>query len=98
MKLSKNTEKKIHTTHAGSLPRSNPLVELYTQKTSGKTIDYRLLDTEIDTATSWVVSRQAEVGIDIPSNGEQSREAFFLYVQNRMTGLARHGPDRQGVS
>ena len=89
MKLSKNTKKKIHTTHAGSLPRSKPLVELYTQKTSGKTIDYRLLDTEIDTATSWVVSRQAEVGIDIPSNGEQSREAFFLYVQNRMTGFGK---------
>lgn len=42
---------------------------------------------EITAATLSVVNKQAEVGIDIPSNREQSREAFFLYVQNRMTGF-----------
>jgi len=39
-------------------------------------------------ATRWVVERQREAGIDIPSDGEQLREAFFLYVQRRMTGFS----------
>ena len=89
MKLSKINSKRILTTHAGSLPRSRSLVELYSDKTLGKEIDTLILSAEITAATSSVVNKQAEVGIDIPSNGEQSREAFFLYVQNRMTGFGK---------
>ena len=89
MKLSKINSKRILTTHAGSLPRSKSLVELYSGKTSGKEIDTLKLSSEITAATLSAVNKQAEVGIDIPSNGEQSREAFFLYVQNRMTGFGK---------
>ena len=89
IKLSKINSKRILTTHAGSLPRSKSLVELYSGKTSGKEIDTLKLSSEITVATLSAVNKQAEVGIDIPSNGEQSREAFFLYVQNRMTGFGK---------
>ena len=89
IKLSKINSKRILTTHAGSLPRSKSLVELYSGKTSGKEIDTLKLSSEITAATLSAVNKQAEVGIDIPSNGEQSREAFFLYVQNRMTGFGK---------
>ena len=89
MKLSKINSKRILTTHAGSLPRSKSLVELYSGKTSGEEIDTLKLSSEITAATLSAVNKQAEVGIDIPSNGEQSREAFFLYVQNRMTGFGK---------
>ena len=89
MKLSKINSKRILTTHAGSLPRSKTLVELYSGKTSGEEIDTLKLSSEITAATLSAVNKQAEVGIDIPSNGEQSREAFFLYVQNRMTGFGK---------
>ena len=89
MKLSKINSKRILTTHAGSLPRSKSLVELYSGKTSGEEIDTLKLSSEITVATLSAVNKQAEVGIDIPSNGEQSREAFFLYVQNRMTGFGK---------
>ncbi len=34
-----------------------------------------------------VVPKQIEAGIDIGNNGEQQREAFFLYVQRRMSGF-----------
>jgi len=34
-----------------------------------------------------VVPRQIEAGIDIGNNGEQQREAFFLYVRHRMSGF-----------
>src|SRR3546814_5061623 len=40
-----------------------------------------------EAATRAVVARQREAGIDIPSDGEQVREGFFLYVQRRMSGF-----------
>lgn len=80
-------EKRILTTHAGSLPRPLSLVDLYAKRARGEVIDTEVLVKESDVATHWVLNQQAKVGIDIPSNGEQSREAFFLYVQHRMSGF-----------
>ena len=34
-----------------------------------------------------VVRKQLDAGIDIGNNGEQQREAFFLYVRHRMSGF-----------
>jgi hypothetical protein len=33
------------------------------------------------------VDKQIEAGVDIGNNGEQQREAFFLYVRHRMSGF-----------
>ena len=80
-------EKRILTSHAGSLPRPKSLVALYADRSEGKAIDEARLIAEAEAATHWVVAQQAEAGIDIPSDGEQVREAFFLYVQRRMNGF-----------
>jgi 5-methyltetrahydropteroyltriglutamate--homocysteine methyltransferase len=34
-----------------------------------------------------IVGKQIEAGVDIGDNGEQQREAFFLYVRHRMSGF-----------
>ena len=81
---------RILTTHAGSLPRPRSLVELYVNRAKGETIDEAVLDAEGTAATEWVVERQRRAGVDIPSDGEQVREAFFLYLQRRMTGFGGH--------
>lgn len=81
------SEKRILTSHAGSLPRPRSLVELYARRAAGEAIDEAALEAEAIAATHWVVDRQYEAGIDIPSDGEQVREAFFLYVQRRMSGF-----------
>jgi len=81
-------KKRILTTHAGSLPRPAKLVELYAKRAKGEAIDKHELVREGEAATSWVVDQQRNAGIDIPSDGEQLREAFFLYVQRRMTGFS----------
>ena len=78
---------RILTTHAGSLPRPRSLVELYVERARGREIDEAALDREGAAAARWVVARQRECGIDIPNDGEQAREAFFLYVQRRMSGF-----------
>lgn len=79
--------KKIRTTHAGSLPRPASLVDLYVRRSKGEAIDELRLIAEGEAATHEVVARQREAGIDVPSDGEQLREAFFLYVQRRMSGF-----------
>ena len=71
------SKQRILTTHAGSLPRPAKLVELYATRARGEPIDEDELVREGEAATSWVVERQREAGIDIPSDGEQLREAFF---------------------
>ncbi|MCH7477935.1 MAG: methionine synthase, partial [SAR324 cluster bacterium] len=82
---------RILTTHAGSLPRPPALVELYARRAAGEAIDPAVLAAEIERATQWVVPKQLEAGIDIPNNGEQPREAFFLYVRHRMSGFGGTG-------
>ena len=78
---------RILTTHTGSLPRPPELTRLYVRRSRGETID----DTELDclgkAALTQIIDKQAASGVDIGNNGEQQREAFFLYVQRRMTGF-----------
>ena len=78
---------RILTTHAGSLPRPTALVELYAKRVAGEVVDEQLLAEMAFAATRDVVAKQQEAGIDIPNNGEQAREAFFLYVVRRMSGF-----------
>jgi 5-methyltetrahydropteroyltriglutamate--homocysteine methyltransferase len=84
-------ENRLATTHAGSLPRPRGLVELFVRRARGEPIAPAALQTPIEEATRAVVARQLAAGIDVPSNGEQPREAFFLYVQRRMSGFAGRG-------
>ncbi len=81
------SESRILTTHAGSLPRRESLVEMLVKKSRGEQLDGANFGREIDESTRYVVGKQLEAGIDVGNNGEQSRESFFTYVQHRMTGF-----------
>ena len=78
-------------THTGSLPRPEALTKLYTQMVAGETINEEILNQHIGAATRSVIKQQRDSGIDIPNNGEQCREAFFLYIQRRMKGFGGRG-------
>src|SRR5579863_7946563 len=77
----------ILTTHTGSLPRPPELVRLYVQRARGAAVDPAELDRLGKAALRHVVDKQIAAGIDIGNNGEQQREAFFLYVRHRMSGF-----------
>ena len=81
------SEQRILTTHAGSLPRPPELVEMQLAKFKGDSVDETALEDAAHAATEWVIARQIEAGLDIINNGEQSRESFFTYVQHRMSGF-----------
>ncbi len=78
---------RILTTHTGSLPRPSALTALYVQRSRGEAVDEAVLDRMGKAALAEVVRKQRVAGIDVGNNGEQQREAFFLYVRRRMSGF-----------
>jgi 5-methyltetrahydropteroyltriglutamate--homocysteine methyltransferase len=82
-----HSEKRILTTHAGSLPRPAALGDLFARLSRHEAVDNSLLDRAIEESTRRIVKMQSECGIDVGNNGEQSRESFFTYVQHRMSGF-----------
>jgi 5-methyltetrahydropteroyltriglutamate--homocysteine methyltransferase len=93
----KRSEKRILTTHAGSLLRPRALGEMLGRLSRHEKVDAAAMDAAILAATRHVVKQQAECGIDIANNGEQARESFFTYVQHRMSGFGGES-DRPGFA
>ena len=82
-----HSRERILTTHCGSLPRPKSLTEMYANRAAGQKVDEAALAELGRQALNWVVPQQIRSGIDIGNNGEQQREAFFLYVRHRMSGF-----------
>src|SRR5260370_31064599 len=78
---------RILTTHTGSLPRPPELTRLDVRRARGGEVDPAELDRVGKAALRHVLDKQIAAGIDIGNNGEQQREAFFLYVRHRMSGF-----------
>jgi 5-methyltetrahydropteroyltriglutamate--homocysteine methyltransferase len=83
----KHSEKRILTTHAGSLPRPSQLAEMFGRLSHHEPVDRAAMERAIEESTRRVVRMQLECGTDVGNNGEQSRESFFTYVQHRMSGF-----------
>ena len=84
--MKKSTER-ILTTHVGSLPRPDELVELMFAKAEGESVDAALLERKTRDAVIEVVAHQREAGIDIVSDGEMSKPSYATYVTERLTGF-----------
>jgi 5-methyltetrahydropteroyltriglutamate--homocysteine methyltransferase len=81
------SRERILTTHTGSLPRPAALTALYVRRSRGEAVDPIELDHLGKAALAKAVRQQLDAGIDVGNNGEQQREAFFLYVRRRMSGF-----------
>jgi 5-methyltetrahydropteroyltriglutamate--homocysteine methyltransferase len=77
----------ILTTHTGSLPRPADLVELMFAKEEQRPVNESQLADVVRTAVDEVVRRQAEVGVDIVSDGEMSKASYATYVIERLSGF-----------
>jgi 5-methyltetrahydropteroyltriglutamate--homocysteine methyltransferase len=78
---------RIVTTHAGSLPRPEEVVDQIWAGIEGQATDEEALAKSLDTAVADVVRRQKEAGIDIVSDGELSKPGFSNYINDRFTGF-----------
>jgi 5-methyltetrahydropteroyltriglutamate--homocysteine methyltransferase len=84
MKLSTD---RILTTHVGSLPRPQPLVELLLKKDRDQPYDHAEFVASLKQAVADIVARQVQIGIDVISDGEMSKVGFATYVHERLTGF-----------
>ncbi len=78
---------RILTTHAGSLPRPDDLVDLIWARLDGQDVDEASLEARIDSAVAEVIDKQRAAGVDIVSDGELSKTGFSTYVNERFSGF-----------
>ena len=83
----KKSQGRIFTTHTGSLPRPDELVQLLAAVARGESVDQSALERLADASTLEVIRKQAAAGVDVINSGEQSRVSFSTYVTQRMTGF-----------
>ena len=87
---------KIKTTHVGSLPRTQDVVDLIFARENKQPFDPSQFDTIMTSACAETVKRQSDAGIDIVSDGETSKISYATYVKDRYTGFdgdsARNAP------
>lgn len=83
---------KIATTHVGSLPRTQAVVDFIFGRENGKAVDQAGFDACMTAAVSETVRRQAKAGINIVSDGETSKISYATYVKDRYTGFSGDSP------
>ena len=82
----------VRTTHVGSLPRSQAVVDFLFAKERGEPFDQDEFDATMAAAASETVKRQVDAGIDIVSDGETSKISYSTYVKDRYTGFEGDSP------
>src|SRR4029077_12317889 len=91
----RRSEKRILTTHTGSLPRPLELTRLYARRARGEPVDAATLQAAGRAALRLIVPKRVEAGVDMGSNGEQQRDSFLFYIRDRLSGLGGSWQRRQ---
>jgi 5-methyltetrahydropteroyltriglutamate--homocysteine methyltransferase len=92
----KTSTERILTTHVGSLPRPESIKALLGARLGGQPLDESQLAVRVAEAVTAVVRQQAEVGLDVISDGEMGKTSFLAYAEQRLTGfvpMAANAPD-----
>ncbi len=85
---------RLLTTHVGSLPRSQSVVEQIFAREKGEPIDEPSFDRIMAEAVDACVARQVAAGVDIVSDGEMSKISYATYIKDRFTGFDGDSPRR----
>src|SRR6266446_9135956 len=90
----------ILTSHAGSLPRPDDLIEANRAREAGEAVNDRAFQQTLRRAVEDVVRHQKALGVDIPGDGEFGKSvgsrvnygAWWNYAFQRLGGLKLGGP------
>lgn len=83
---------KIKTSHVGSLPRTQDVVDFIFARENEQPYDQSAFDSCMTAAVSETVRKQVEAGVDIVSDGETSKISYATYVKDRYTGFSGDSP------
>lgn len=78
---------RILTTHTGSLPRPDDLVQIMWAKGDGVPVDEQALAERVETAVRETVDKQIDAGVSIINDGEMSKPSYATYVKDRLHGF-----------
>jgi 5-methyltetrahydropteroyltriglutamate--homocysteine methyltransferase len=82
----------ILTTHVGSLPRSQEVVDFIFARERNTPFVQTDFDAAMTRAVSETVKKQVDAGVDIVSDGETSKISYATYVKDRYTGFGGDSP------
>ena len=82
----------VRTTHVGSLPRTQEVVDFIFAREHGKDYDPGAFDACMTAAVAETVRKQHEAGVQIVSDGETSKISYATYVKDRYTGFGGDSP------
>ncbi len=94
----KRSTNRTLTTHVGSLPRPPQLFAMMEAKMDGKDPDPEAHALEVRNAVGEIVRKQAEIGLDIVSDGEMGKVGFIPYVNDRLAGFEPSRETARGSS
>ena len=83
---------KTLTTHVGSLPRSQEVVDFIFAREREEPFDQAEFDACMTRSVSETVGKQVAAGIDIVSDGETSKISYATYVKDRYSGFSGDSP------
>ena len=83
---------KILTSHVGSLPRTQDVVDFIFARENEQPFDQAAFDAAMSSAVDETVAKQVKAGINIVSDGETSKISYATYVKDRYTGFSGDSP------
>ena len=83
---------KVFTTHVGSLPRTQAVVDFIFARENDTPFAQADFDACMTRAVSETVAKQVAAGVDIVSDGETSKISYATYVKDRYTGFGGDSP------
>ena len=98
----KRSDRRILTSHAGSLPRPEALLEINRPKLAGEAYDQQLYAERLSAAVEEICRKQAETGLDVINDGEFGKAslgpidygAWSSYAWARLSGWEPGEPGR----
>lgn len=91
----KTSTDRILTTHVGSLPRPQPVVDVLFAQDRGEPYDQATFDEVISAGIDQAVRNQLGAGIDIVDDGEMSKISYGTYIRHRLSGFVTGDVPRQ---
>ena len=83
---------RILTTHTGSLPRTQAVVDQIFAREREESYDQNIFDQVMAENVMSTVGKQVDAGIDFVSDGETSKISYATYVKDRYTGFSGDSP------
>src|SRR5580700_9101612 len=104
--IMQTSRERILTSHVGSLPRPDALIEANRAREAGEAVDEPEFQQTLRDAVAEIVRHQKELGIAVPGDGEFGKSmghrvnygAWWGYAFRRLGGLEFGAPGAYGVS